>query len=386
MAGNFVKAALMAGVMAMVGQHAARADITVGLVTSMSGPISSIGIPYSKGVKAGEAYTSEVGGQKIKVIELDDASDVSNASKLARKLIEEDKVDVLMGSAGSPGTAAVIAVGTEMKVPVIALTPVAGVPKNDGKPWAVTVVQPAKNMMGVVVREMKAENLKNIGFIGFSDAWGDLVYNNAKAMADTLGINFVTNERYGRADTSVTGQVLRLVAARPDGVLDGGSGTGGALPYTALRDRGYNGPIFGTPALINPDFVRLAGAAAEGTICSAGPIMVVDQLPDSSPVKKIGLAFKAAYQKANDAASHDGFSAYAFDAWLVLNDAAKRALTKAKPGTDAFRAALRDEIFNVKELAGTQGVFNFTENSPYGTDLRALVLVKLHDGKWTFYK
>lgn len=386
MARNKLKVALMAGAMALALQHGARADITVGLITSMSGPISSIGIPYSKGIKAGEAYSSEIGGEKVKVIELDDASDVSNASKLARKLIEEDKVDVILGTAGSPGTVAIMAAATEMKVPVIALTPVPSVPKNDGKPWAVTVVQPAKDMMGAVVQEMQAENLKNIAFIGFSDAWGDLVYNNGKAAADKLGINFVTNERYARADTSVTGQVLKVMAARPDGVLDGGSGTGGALPYTALRDRGFNGPIFGTPALINPDFVRLAGAAAEGTICSAGPIMVVEQLPGSSPVKKIGLAFKDAYQKANGAESHDGFSAYAFDAWLILNDAAKRAVTKAKPGTDAFRAALRDEVFNVKELAGTQGVFNFTEDSPYGTDMRALVLVKLQGGKWTFYK
>ncbi len=162
-----------------------------------------------------------------------------------------------------------------------------------------TVVQPASDMVGAVVQEMKTQNLKNIGFIGFSDSWGDLVYNNGKAAAEKVGITIVTNERYARADTSVSAQVLKVVAAKPDGVLNGGSGTGGALPYTALAERGYKGPIFGTPALINPDFVRLAGAAGEGTICSTGPVMVASQLPDTNPSKKIGLAFKDAHQKAN---------------------------------------------------------------------------------------
>lgn len=384
MSRSILKAVLMAG--AMMASGAARADITLGLITSMSGPVSSIGIPYSKGIKAAQVYQADVNGEKVKVIELDDASDISNASKLARKLIEEDKVDVLIGTAGAPGSAAIMAVATEMKVPVIGITPVVSVPKNDGKPWAMTVVQPASDMVGAVVQEMKAQNLKNIAFIGFSDSWGDLVYNNGKAAADKLGINIVTNERFGRADTSISGQVLKVIAARPDGVLNGGSGTGGALPYTALAERGFKAPIFGTPALINPDFVRLAGAAAEGTICSTGPVMVVDQLPESNPSKKVGLAFKEAYLKANGAPSNDGFSAYAFDAWLVLLDASGRALGKAKPGTDAFRSALRDEIYNVKELAGSHGVYNFTEASPYGTDMRALVLVKLLGGKWTFYK
>ena len=386
MSGTVLKTALLAALMSTTAIVGARADITVGFITSMSGPVSSIGIPYSRGIKAGEAHIGEVGGQKFKVIALDDASDVSNASKLARKLIEEDKVDVLIGTAGAPGSAAIMAVATEMKVPVVGITPVPGVPKNDGKPWALTVVQPASDMVGAVVQEMKAQNIKNVGFIGFSDSWGDLVYNNGKAAADKLGINIVTNERYARADTSVSAQILKVVAARPDAVLNGGSGTGGALPYTALAERGFKGPIFGTPALINPDFVRLAGAAGEGTVCSTGPVMVVNQLPDAHPSKKIGLAFKDAHLKANGVASNDGFSAYAFDAWLVLADASKRALAKAKPGTPEFRSALRDEMYQVKELAGSHGVFNFKEDSPYGTDMRALVLVKLQKGEWKFYK
>ena len=366
---------------------AAQAEIVVGVITSQSGPISSIGIPYARGIAAGQEYIGEAGGEKFRVIVLDDASDASNASKFARKLIEEDKADVLIGSAGAPATAAMIAVATELKVPAIAIAPVVSVPQADGKPWAISVVQPPSDMVAAVVQQMVKMGVKNAGYIGFNDSWGDLVYNNGKLAGDKLGMTISTNERYARADTSVSGQILKVIAGRPDGVLIGGSGTGGALPYLALAERGFKGPIFGTPAIINPDFVRLAGASAEGTIASTGPVMVVDQLQDDHPSKKIGQAFKAAHLKANNVASNDGFSAYAFDGWIVLADAAKRALaTGAKPGSPAFRSALRDAIYSVKEIAGSHGVYNFTAANPFGTDMRALVLVKLDKGQWTYLK
>jgi branched-chain amino acid transport system substrate-binding protein len=364
----------------------ARSDIVVGVVTSQTGPVSSIGIPYGRGVAAGHAYVGEVGGEKIRFILLDDGSDPSNATKNARKLIEEDKVDVLIGTAGAPATAAMIGIATELSVPMIAFSPVPSIPKLAGVPWAISVPQPPSLMVGVVVEQMHKMGVKNVGFVGFSDSWGDLVYNNLKATGEPLGMTVVTNERYARADTSVTAQVLKVVAARPDGFMGGGSGTGGALPYLALSERGYKGPIFGTPALINPDFVRLAGKSAEGLIASTGPIIVVDQLPDDHPNKNIGLAFKEAHLKATGVPSTDGFSAYSFDAWLLLVDAAKRALPKAKPGTPEFHAALRDAIYSISDVVGTHGVYTYRPESHLGTDRRALVLVKLDQGKWKLLK
>jgi branched-chain amino acid transport system substrate-binding protein len=317
---------------------------------------------------------------------LEDGSDPSTATKNARKLIEEEKVDVLLGTAGTPATSAMVGVATEQRVPMIAFSPVPSLQKLDGVPWVVSVPQPPALMIGVVVEQMHKMGVKNVGFIGFSDAWGDLVYNNLKAAGEPLGMRILTNERYARADTSVTAQILKVVAAKPDGVITGGSGTGGALPYLALAERGYKGPIFGTPALINPDFVRLAGKSAEGLIASTGPIMVVDQLPDDHPNKKIGLVFKEAHLKANGVPSNDGFSAYSFDAWLIFIDAAKRALLKAKPGTPEFRAALREAIYSTSEVVGTHGVYTFRPESPVGTDRRALVLVRLEQGQWKLFK
>jgi branched-chain amino acid transport system substrate-binding protein len=355
------------------------ADITVGLVTSMTGPGASIGIPYAKGAAAGLVYKDDVNGIKITLVQLDDASDPSTATRDARKLIEQDKVDVLMGAGSTPGTLAITTVGHELKVPVIALAP-ADVPGEPGS-WMVCIPQPPTLMVSVVVDYMKTTGVKTIGYIGYNDGWGDLVYNGLEKSAN--GIKIVTNERYARADTSVTAQALHIVGAAPDAVMTGGSGTPGALPFIALRERGYTKEIYGTPALINPDFVRVGGAAVEGVIASTGPVVVADQLPDSYPTKKIALEYQAAYQKANNEPARGAFGPYAFDGWLVMLDAAKRALaTGAQPGTPEFRTALRDALVTVKDVVGTHGIYNFKPGYSFGVDKRALVLVKLVDGKW----
>ncbi len=357
------------------------ADLKVGFITSLSGPVSSLGIPYQKGIKAAEAYKPEVAGRKIQVIELDDASDPSTAARNARKLIDEDKVDVIIGTAGSPGALAIAAVARETKTPLISIAN-ASLPGPDGA-WMITVPQPAPLMIGAVVQYMKKTGIKSVGYIGFSDAWGDLVYNSLTQVAPAAGIKVLTNERYARADQSVTGQVLKIVAAHPDGVITGGSGTPGALPYLALAERGYKGALFGTHALINPDFVRVGGAAVEGLVAPTGPVIVAEQLPASNPIRKVAMEFRSAYQKANGSMPTDAFSAYSFDAWLIFTDAAQRALAgKAEPGTTQFRSALHDAINATHELVGTHGVYNFKPDSRYGSDQRSVVMVKLEKGQW----
>lgn len=360
------------------------ADITVGFVTSLSGPISSIGIPYDHGIKAGFAHISEIGGKKVKLVPLDDASDPSTSAKNARKLIEEEKVDVIIGTAGAPGSLAIVAVAREAKTPVIVIAN-ANLTGDDGA-WMVTVPQAPPLMVSAVVEEMKKAGVKTVGFIGFSDAWGDLVYNALTATAQPAGITVTTNERYARADNSVTAQALKVIATRPDAVLTGGSGTPGALPYLALAERGYRGKLYGTHALINPDFVRVGGAAVEGLIAPTGPAVVSEQLPDDNPLKKVGEQYRAALAKAVPDAKPNAFSAYAFDGWLIFADAAKRALGKAEPGTVEFRTALRDAIVSTKELVGTHAVYNFKPTERYGTDERSRVLVTLEKGTWKLLK
>jgi len=293
--------------------NALAADLKVGFITSLSGPVSSLGLPYEKGIKAAVAYKSNIGGKNVTMVQLDDASDPSTAARNARKLIDEDKVDVIIGTAGSPGALAIAAVARETKTPLISIAN-ANLPGEDGA-WMVTVPQPAPLMVSAVVERMKKNGIKTVGYIGFSDAWGDLVYDSLTKAAEANGIKVLTNERYARGDTSVTGQVLKIVAARPDAVLTGTSGTPGALPYRALAERGYKGPIFGTHALINPEFVRVAGPAVEGLLAPTGPVIVAEQLPATNPIRKVALDFRAAYEKANGCCSPTPPSACSRPRW-----------------------------------------------------------------------
>lgn len=368
----------------LLAASVAEADVTVGFVTALSGPAASIGIPYGRGIAAAYDYAATVGGEKIKLIQLDDGSDPSAATRNARKLIEEEKVDVLIGTATAPAAIAMMAVANELKVPMIAVSPIVVPASQTGERWGIAVPQLPSLMVKVVTDRMVRDGVKNLGYIGFSDAWGDLVYNGAKAAEDRGEIKILTNERYARTDTSVTGQALKIVAAKPDGVLIGGSATQGALPLLALAERGYKGKNYGTPALLNPDFIRVGGKAAEGILVSAGPVIVAEQLPDTHFSKKLSLEFRAAHQKATGQPTSDGFSAYSFDAWLIFLDSAKRALAKAKPGTMEFRTALKDAIFSTKDLSGVHAIYNFKPESSYGVDERSLVLVRLTNGAWKY--
>jgi branched-chain amino acid transport system substrate-binding protein len=370
-------------VFCLIASPSMAADITVGLVTTLSGPGASIGIPYAHGAAAGLVYAGTIGDHKIRLIQLDDASDPSAAARDARKLVEEEKVDILMGTSGVPGAVAMSTVAVESQTPMISLTPIPPVTVGPTGQWVVAVPQPPSLMVAAVVARMKKDGVKKAGYIGFSDSWGDLVYSALMKNAPTNEIDVTTDERFARADTSVTGQTLKIMSTHPDAVITGGSGTPGALPYIALAERGFKGGLYGTHALINPDFVRVGGQAVEGVIAPTGPVVVAEQLPDTNPTKKVSLAFRDAYQKANNTPTTDGFSAYAFDAWLVFADAAKHALEKAQPGTPEFRTALRDAIINTHELVGTHAVYNFKPGETFGVDERARVLVKLANAKWT---
>ena len=379
---TLIRTATLAAAAVGFAAAAAAADLKVGLNVSMSGPNSSIGIPYAKGMQAALAYKPEIAGRKVQLIVLDDASDPTAAGRNARKLVEEDKVDVLMGASGVPASLAMAQVAKEAKVPMVALSPLLLDAADNS--WVVTVAQPPQLMIDAVVERMKRNGVKTVGYIGFSDAWGDLVYAALNKAAEPAGIKVVSNERYARADASVTGQVLKLVAMRPDAVMTGGAGTPGALPFLALAERGFKGGVYGQHGLINPDFIRVASTSGNGALMPTGPVIVAEQLPADYPTKKVALDFRAAFQKVNNAPTTDAYSAYSFDAWLVFADAAARTphASKAEPGTPEYRAALRDAILSTKEVVGTHGVYNFKPGNLYGVDNRARVIVKLDNGQW----
>jgi branched-chain amino acid transport system substrate-binding protein len=365
----------------VVGAQALAADIKVGFITSLSGPVSALGIPYHKGIQAAQQYKATVAGRNVQLLVLDDASDPTVAARNARKLVTEDHVDVLIGTSGVPGALAIAAVARETGTPLISPTPVS-VPANDNG-WTVTVSQPFPLMVAAVVDKMKAAGVKRVAFIGFSDALGDLAYDSLLKAAEPAGIEVVANERYARGDSSVAGQVLKIVAARPDAVFAGNSGTPGRLPYLALAERGYKGQIYGTHGLITADFVRVGGAAAtkpdgsERPGDGGGPAA----RRESGAQDRAGLPRRLPEGHGRSRRRFLGLHLRCL-AGVRRRRRARRQGGKAEPGTPQFRQALHDAIAQTHELAGTHGIFNFKPNDPYGLDRRSAVVIRLDKGQW----
>ena len=375
-----LKPCIAAGLAAALASTPALADITVGISLGATGPGASLGVHYKN---AFELMPKTVGGEPVKFIILENASDATNAARNARKLVTEDKVDVLMGSNGLPQTLQMAQVAAESSTPLITLSPVSLTPEQ--LRWSFIIPQPTELMMDAVAKDLKKRNVKTVGFIGFSDGWGDLVLKAIESHAAGAGFKVVTNERYARADTSVTGQVLKLIAAKPDAVVVGGSGTGGALPQIALRERGYKGPIYHNHGTVNAEFIKVGGKSVEGAIAPTGPVVVADQLPAGYATKAIGEDFMNRYV-AKFSAGRNAFAGYSYDAFLVLDAAVPVALKKARPGTPEVRAALRDALENVKNVVGTHGVYNLTPANHNGLDERARVLVHVVNGEWRLMK
>lgn len=369
-------AATLAAVGTLVAPPA-MADITIGAIFSLTGPNSSLGIPFQKALALGP---KEIGGERVRYIVLDDASDPSLAVRNARKLVEEEKVDVIVGPTGAPTALALANVLHELKVPMASGAPIDVF--GDRAYWIFSSVQPANTWMTPVVKHMKDNGAKTVAFIGYNDTWGDQNFNALKAVGEPAGLSIVANERYARADTSVNPQAIKIVAARPSVVFVGASGSPGALPLLALNERGFKGQTYNSPAVFNQQFIQVGGKAAEGTIAATGPVGVADQLPDSNISKPIALNFIKRYEAENGRASANTFAAFCYDSLLMIAAAAPGALKKAKPGTQEFRDALRSEMRNTKDIVGTNGVFNFKEGTPYGVDERSVVLVRIQNGKW----
>jgi branched-chain amino acid transport system substrate-binding protein len=372
--------ALAAAALALAA-GAARADINVGVTLSATGPAASLGIPEKNTIGL---LPQTIAGQKINYIVLDDGSDTTKAVSNTRKLITEDKVDVVLGSTTSPNSLAMIDVVAEAQVPMISMAASAKIvdPVDDKRRWVFKTPQNDIMMSLAIASHMKDHGVKTVGFIGFSDAYGEGWYNEFGKAAAAKGLSIVANERYARSDSSVTAQALKLVAAHPDAILVAASGTPAALPQITLKERGYAGLMYQTHGVANADFLRVGGKNVEGTYLPAGPVLVAAQLPAANPVRKSALDYVAKYEAANGRNSVSTFGAHAWDAGQLLAAAIPVALKKAQPGTPEFRAALRDALEGEKNVAGAHGIFNMSPTDHLGLDQRARVMVRIENGTW----
>jgi len=355
----------------------AEVPIKIGFTGTFTGPNASNGIPYRN---AAELFPQTLGGKPAQWIVLNDGGDATQAMKNARRFVDVDKVDVIVGSTSSPTSMTLFDIANSSQTVQLAMAPV--VIPADKSAYVFNIVQPVGLMMSAIVDDMKKNGVKTAAYIGYADGWGDLNWNVFKDMAPKAGIEIVAEERYNRTDPSVTAQVLKTVSVDPDVVFIGASTTPAVLPHTTLRDQGFEGMIYQTHGTVAQAFLDAGGKAVEGARLPTGPMVVADDLSDDNPVKQVSQDFIKKYQAKWGPGPVPAFAGSAWDAMLIL-DAAMSRTGDAKPGTAEFRKAVRDAIQNGHDVVGTNGVYHYTAQDHYGVDERSRVMITVKDGRFT---
>ena len=366
-----------AALAALAAATPALADITVGITLPLTGPASGLGIPMQNYFKL---WPTSIAGEKLNLIILDDATDPTKGVQNARKFVTEDKVDIIIGSAATPVAIPIADVAAESGTVQLAASPIGLPPGKDA--WSFRLPQGIDVMAHAMVELMKKQGIKTIGFLGYTDAYGEQWLKAITAEGEKAGIKVVSIERFARSDTGVTAQALKLVAANPDAMLVVASGSGAAMPQKALVERGYKGKVFQTHAAASKDLMRIGGKDVEGTFVVSGPAVVGDLLPDNHPSKKLAVDFVAKYEKAYGTGTRNQFAGHAYDALIVLEKVVPVALKKAKPGTKEFRAALKDAIETMGRTVFAHGVMNWTATDHWGYTMETGVMLVVKNGDW----
>lgn len=357
--------------------------VKIGLVLSLTGPAASLGIPARDTVAL---LPKEMGGRPVDYIVLDDASDTTQAVQTTKKLISEDHADAVIGSSITPNSIAMIDVVAEGTTPMISLASSSKIiePVDAKRHWVFKTPQTDAMMASAIAEHASNHGVKTMAYIGQADALGETFYVEVAKFAQLHKITMVANERFNRTDPSVTGQILKILAAKPDAVVVGAAGTPAALPPKTLVMRGYKGKIYHNHGTGNRDFLRVCGADCNGTFLPASPVLVAAQLPDDHPAKRLALAYIKLYEAKQGPGSVSAFGSYAWDAGMLLNRAVPVALKAGEPGTPEFRRALRDALEGTQGFADTNGLVNMTPTDHIGLDQRARVMVEIRDGKWVY--
>lgn len=360
---------------------AAFAQVKVGVVVSATGPAASLGIPEKNTIVM---CPKTIGGKSVEYLVQDDATDTTTAVQVTKKLIGENQVDAIIGTTTTPATLAMLDVIADGETPTISLASSIRIidPVDAKRAWMFKTPQTDVMMASAIVEHLVKNGVKTIGYIGFNDALGEAFFVEVEKAAKAKNLPLVANERFAPKDTSVVGQSLKVIAAKPDAVIIGASGTPAALPARTLAEQGYKGKMYFNHGVANSDFLRVGGKDIEGAFVPASPVIVAAQLPDSHPSKKIATEYVKAYEAVNGAGSVAAFGSYAWDACLELQQAIPVALKTAQPGTKEFRRALRDAIESIKDLPVTNGAVTMSKTDHLGLDARARVMVQVKDGKW----
>lgn len=359
----------------------AHADITVGVVLSLTGPAASLGKPAENTVKI---WPDKIAGQTVKLIVLNDNSDSTEAAKQATKLITEDKVDVIVGSSITPPSIAIMETAGRSETPLISLGGGNAIiePQEGPRKWAFKMAAPEVLSVEKTIEHMTENKIRKVGVVAVTTSYGEGFLKAFSSAAQSKGISVVATERVGPQDVSVTSQILKLMSGKPDAMYIMSFGTPGATPHLELAKRGYKGVIYQTHGVANAEFLKIGGKDVEGAYLAVSPVLVAEQLPENHPTKKAGLEYVTQYEKAYGAGTRSQFGSTAWTALNWLEASVPAALKKGAPGSVEFRRALRDALEGMKEVVSPEGIFNMTPNNHNGLDIRGQVMVRIEGGKW----
>lgn len=360
----------------------AGATYKIGAIFDSTGPAASLGVPERDTAKMLETQVNAKGGitgpdgklHKIEVVVYDNQSQESQSVLLAKRLIEEDKVPVIIGPSQSGTTLAIIDTTQKAQVPLISaaasfkiVEPVAD------RQWVFKTPQSDSLIVTALLGYLKSKSITKVGWISVNNAFGDSGRAEFERLSPDYGITATSSERFGTTDNDMSGQLTKIRGTDAQALIVWAIPPGASVVTKNAADIGMKIPIFQSHGIGNQDFITLAGPAANGVILPVGKLLVASSLPDNDPQKKMLLDYTSEYQKAYGKLPTT-FGGHAWDAfWLAV-----KALEKAGPDPKGIRTALE----GIKEFVGITGVFNFSDKDHNGLDKRAVTMVAIADGKW----
>lgn len=350
------------------------AEIKVGISISTSGAGAYFGTQHLQAI---ELFPSEIAGETISWIVLNEESDPTLSTRNARRFVTQDGVDVLVGGTLTPSAIAMSFVAAETGTPYLAPAPF--LPGPDAFSWTFVTAQDSTLMAQPLFELMRDLDLASVAFLGFNDAFGDPWEAALEAFAAEEEMDLVAVEHFARTDASIAGQALKIVSAQPDAVLVGASGPAAAMAQVALRERGFEGPVMHTHGAAAPVFISTGGEAVEGAFVTSGPLTIFDELPVDHPSYTVVTTFAKSYAEAFGEPPST-FAGYMYDIALLLEAAIPVALEEAAPGSPEFRSALRDALEGLQGIPGVQGVYNISAEDHAGHDVSSMVLLTVVDG------
>ena len=372
-----MKKIVLAAAALVLWTAAAHADVKIGAVLSITGPASFLGEPEKKTL---EMYVKDINaagginGQKITSVIYDDGGDASKARTFATRLVEEDKVDAVLGGSATGPSLAMAPVFDEAGVPFIALAGASAIVVPVRK-WVFKTPHTESMSCGKIFEDLKKRNLTNVAMISGTDGWGKAMRAECLKLAPAAGITVVKDETYGANDTDMTPQLTNIKnMPGVQAVINCGFGQGPAIVTRNFKQLAIAVPLYESHGVSSKSYIKLAGDTAEGVRLPAAATLVAEKLPDSDPLKKVAMAYKTKYEKETGEPVST-FGGHMYDALMILVQAMQRAKS-------ADKAKVRDEIEKTHNFVGTGGTVNMSPTDHLGLDLTSFRMLEIKNGDW----